>query len=198
VQITDIYDAQKRYYDLRAPEYDRTAWENTSASPDEVASVISALSALEPLTTLDIACGTGFLTQHLAGELTILDASARMLELAARRVPHALAVHSDALPLPFSSGSFGRVFSSAFYDHLMPRDRRAFLDEARRVGRELVLVEQTRSGPHWEGRQQRTLSDGSKHFIYLTYFTAASLRRELGGGRILCQGPHLMVAQKRW
>src|SRR6478736_3188324 len=79
----------KMYYDRRAPEYDdwwlgqglysdrhRPGWEEEI---DELAAVIASL---EPVRTLDVACGTGFLTRHLRGEVVGLDASERMLEAA--------------------------------------------------------------------------------------------------------------------
>jgi SAM-dependent methyltransferase len=64
----------KAYYDRRAPDYDewylglrrfrgldRPDWEN------ELQSLIATLVALPPAVTLDVACGTGFLTQYLPG-----------------------------------------------------------------------------------------------------------------------------------
>src|SRR5437868_4115058 len=134
----DLYERQKRYYHRRASEYDATAWE--AGDPREVAELIEAIAALPSGRTLDVACGTGFLSQHLRGDLTLLDASEEMLALAAARVPDAHLVHSDALPLPFADNSFDRIFSGQFYDHLRPRERASFLTEARRVAPELVLV----------------------------------------------------------
>ena len=80
----DLYERQKRYYHRRASEYDATAWEAGDAR--EVAELIEAIAALPPGRTLDVACGTGFLSQHLRGDLTLLDASEEMLALAAARV----------------------------------------------------------------------------------------------------------------
>ena len=64
-----------------------------------------------------------------------------MLEVAAERLPEAELVRADALPLPFPDGSFGRVFTSHFYGHLEPDERRRFVAEARRVATELVVVD---------------------------------------------------------
>ena len=44
-----------------------------------------------------------------------------------------------------------------------------------------------------EGWQERTLSDGSEHFIYRRYFTAEDLVDELGGGRIIFAGASLVM-----
>ena len=83
----------------------------------------AALAALPPARTLDVACGTGFLTQHLRGQLTGLDQSAAMLEVAAARLPNAELVLADALPLPFADGTFERVFTGHFYGHLEEDER---------------------------------------------------------------------------
>jgi hypothetical protein len=61
-----------------------------------------------------------------------------------------------------------------------------FLDEARRVAPELVVVD-TRTQPdrgavQWE---ERVLSDGSRWDIFKRYFEAEHLLDELGGGEVL-------------
>jgi SAM-dependent methyltransferase len=150
--VDDLYEGQKRYYHLRAGEYDATSWEVAAErEPAELAALIGVLGSLPAARTLDVACGTGFLTQYLPGAVTLLDASEDMLALAAKRVPGAELVRADALPLPFPDGSFERVFASAFCGHLLPSERQLFLMEARRLAPELVLVEQTRGETHWEG-----------------------------------------------
>jgi ubiquinone/menaquinone biosynthesis C-methylase UbiE len=199
--VDDLYERQKRYYHLRAGEYDATAWEEALAhgrAAAEIEALVAALAALPPAPTLDVACGTGFLTAHLPGELTLLDASADMLAIAAERVPGAELVHADALPLPFADGSFERVFSGQFYDHLRPPERERFLAEARRVASELVLCEQSRGPEHREGPERRALADGSVHEIYTTYFGAASLLAELGGGELLHESEGFLVVRRRW
>ncbi len=197
--MDDLYERQKRYYDLRAAEYDAGAWD---AASDEHAEGVVALTevvrALPPARTLDVACGTGFLSQHLRGDLTALDASADMLELAAKRVPDATLVVGEALSLPFADASFGRVFSSFFYDHLRPAERRAFLAEARRVADELVLVQQTGGPEHWEGVERRPLRDGSEHEIYKVLFTAESLLAELDGGEVVHADDVFVVVRRAW
>ena len=186
----------KAYYEARAEEYDdwwegsglfeqrdRPGWET------ERESLFSALAALQPAPTLDVACGTGYLTRYLPGRVTGLDHSAAMLEIAAKRIPSARFVRSDALPLPFGDGSFERVFTSHFYGHLEEDDRRSFLTEARRVAPELVIVDSAlRDGVESVEWQQRTLNDGSQWQVYKRYFDPAELAAELDGGEILFAG----------
>jgi SAM-dependent methyltransferase len=188
-----VYERQQRYYHLRAGEYDRGAWEPATAEhADEVGRLVDLVAALQAARTLDVGCGTGFLSQHLRGELTLLDASEDMLAIARERAPHAAVVHAEAPPLPFPDGAFERVFCSHFYDHLLPAERRRFLEEAARVAPELLLVQQ-RGAEHREGPEQRTLEDGSVHEIYKVLFTADSLLAEVGGGELLYEGPLFLV-----
>src|SRR5204863_208110 len=81
-------------------------------------------AALPPVRTLDVACGTGFLTRHLAGEVVALDASPAMLEEARRQAPDAELVLGEGLALPFADGAFDRVFTGHFYGHLDAEERR--------------------------------------------------------------------------
>ena len=183
----------KQYYDHRAPEYDdwylgvgrfaqrdRPGWEeDLNELQDDVAALASAR-------TLDVACGTGFLTRHLRGEIIALDQSERMLEVAAERVPDAVFVSGDALALPFADGSFDRLFTGHFYGHLQDRDREAFLAEAHRVASELVIVDSARRPDHEpEEWQERVLNDGSRYEVYKRFFDPDALAQELGGGSVL-------------
>jgi ubiquinone/menaquinone biosynthesis C-methylase UbiE len=121
-----VDDGMRAYYDRRAPEYDdwwlgigqarsvdRPGW------ADEVALVLDVIRALPPCRVLDVACGTGFLTRRLRGDVVGLDQSARMLDVAARRLPDARLIRGEAVPLPFDDGAFDRVFSAHFYGHLL-------------------------------------------------------------------------------
>ncbi len=156
----------------------------------------SVVAALPPARTLDVACGTGFLTRHLRGEVTGLDASEGMIEVARERMPDARFVVGDGLALPFADGEFDRVFTGHFYDHLQPGERERFLAEARRVARELVVADSAlREGVEPEQWQERVLNDDSRHTVYKRYFTGAGLAEELGGGEVLHDGPWFVVVR---
>ena len=144
------------------------------------------MASLPSARTLDVACGTGFLTQYLPGEITGLDQSTSMLELASARVPDAGFVHSDALRLPFRDGTFERVFTSHFYGHLEEPERGRFLAEARRVAPELVVVDSAlRDDVEPTEQQERILEDGSRWQVFKRYFDPDELSAELGGGQTL-------------
>ena len=97
----------KAYYDARAREYDewyeglgrfdglgRPRWD------EEVRELERVVASLPRARTLDVACGTAFLTRHLQGEVVGLEQSESMLAIAAERVPAGEFVQGDALALP--------------------------------------------------------------------------------------------------
>ena len=193
----------KAYYERRAAEYDdwwlgtgRFAGRQRPVWREETEALTRTLEALPPARTLDVACGTGFLTQHLRGEITGLDQSASMLELARAKVPEGRFVQGDALELPFADDSFERVLTSFFYGHLEEDDRDAFLREARRVADELVVVDSAfHDGVEPVEWQERILNDGSRWQVYKRYFEPDSLAEELGGGRTLFAGRWFVAVQ---
>jgi demethylmenaquinone methyltransferase/2-methoxy-6-polyprenyl-1,4-benzoquinol methylase len=169
---------------------DRPGWEG------ELGELESVVSSLPPARTLDVACGTGFLTRHLRGDIVGLDQSDRMLTVAREQAPNATFVKGDALALPFAAEAFDRVFTSYFYCHLEEGDRIRFLAEARRVAVELVVVGSILRDDvdpvRWE---QRTLKDGSTWTVYKRYFKPAELVDELGGGRVLHAGRYFVIVR---
>jgi ubiquinone/menaquinone biosynthesis C-methylase UbiE len=186
----------KAYYDRRAPEYDewylgsgRFAERDRPGWDQEIEALRRTLEALPPAKTLDVACGTGFLTRHLPGEIVGLDQSESMLDEARRQAPNATYLHSDALVLPFEDRSFERVFTGHFYGHLEEPEREAFLDEARRVAPELVVVDSAiQPDVPVEEWQERILNDGTRWEVFKRYFTPEALAAELGGGRTVFAG----------
>jgi ubiquinone/menaquinone biosynthesis C-methylase UbiE len=182
----------KAYYEARAHEYDDW-WlgkglyaENRPRDWDEERDRLAGwIAALPPARTLDVACGTGFMTRHLHGDVVGLDQSASMLEVARQQVPTAEFVQADALNLPFPDGSFDRLFTSYFYCHLEENDRLGFLAEARRVAGELVVVGTVLAeGEDAERWDERVLRDGSHWQVYKRVFVPEELADELRG-RIL-------------
>jgi demethylmenaquinone methyltransferase/2-methoxy-6-polyprenyl-1,4-benzoquinol methylase len=193
----------KVYYDRRATEYDdwwlgrglyadrdRPGWD------EELGALRDVIAELPSVRTLDVACGTGFLTRHLPGEVVGLDASERMLTLARRQAPAARFVRGDALTLPFEEDAFDRVFASYFYCHLEDAGRRRFLAEARRVAPELVIVgSRLQDGAAPSRWEERRLKDGSQWSVYKRVFTGRQLAAELGDAEILHEGRWFVVVR---
>ena len=191
------------YYDRRAPEYDDWylgeglyAQRDRDGFDEELDEVCAALAALPPSRSLDVACGTGFLTRHLRGDVTALDQSTRMLEVAKARLPQANLVQGDALALPFPDDAFDRVVSGHFYGHLDTGQRATFLREARRVAPELVIADASREhSPVEDEWSERRLLDGSRWEVYKRYFAPDVLLEELGGGEVLHAGRWFVVVR---
>ena len=181
--------ATAAYYERRAAEYDdwyegtglfasrsRPGWH------EEVDDLVALVRSLPAARTLDVACGTGFLTRHLAGYVVALDQSRAMVAIAQHRLPDGLALVGDSLALPFADGAFDRLFTGHFYGHLPSAERDRFLAEAARVARELVVVDTAfREGVAAEGYEQRRLNDGSTHRVFKRYLVATELAAELAG-----------------
>lgn len=191
-----VSEQMRAYYDRRAAEYDDW-WLGTGLFENrprpgwsaEVTQLIEILKGLPPAHTLDVACGTGFLTRHLRGDVVALDQSTEMVRLAAARLPKARVLVGDAVPLPFPDAEFDRLVTSHFYGHLTEDERTAFLEEARRVSAQLVVVDSAkREGVRAEEWQERVLNDGSRYPVYKRFLSAGELATELGGGEVLHDG----------
>ena len=190
------------YYERRSAEYDdwyrgaglfadrdRPGW------GDELRAVETIVSSLPPTRTLDVACGTGFITTHFRGRVIATDASPGMLAESRARHGHPL-VRADAFALPFRNDSFDRVFSGHFYGHLDPEQRARFLAESRRIAPALVVLDAAlRDDVEPEQMQERILNDGSSHRVFKRYLTASQLSMELGGGRVLFEGRWFVIVE---
>ncbi|HEX3424748.1 MAG TPA: class I SAM-dependent methyltransferase, partial [Acidimicrobiales bacterium] len=103
------------------------------------------------------------------------------------------AVRGDALQLPVRDRAVGCVYATHIYGLLEADDRRALVDEARRVAPELVVLDAGRPEgvppEHW---QDRTLPDGSRWRIHRRHFAGADLAAELGG-EVVYAGPFYVL-----
>jgi ubiquinone/menaquinone biosynthesis C-methylase UbiE len=197
-----IVDEEMRaYYEARAQEYDDwwVGHGGFAARPrpgwaEEVDELVAVVASLPGGRVLDVACGTAFLARHLRGEVTALDQSESMVEIAQSRLPGARVVQGEAVPLPFGDGEFDLLFTSHFYGHLLADEREAFLREARRVAGRLVITDSARRpdvpAERWE---ERVLNDGSRHRVFKRWFRGAELAQELGGGEVLHEGTWFVV-----
>jgi ubiquinone/menaquinone biosynthesis C-methylase UbiE len=189
-------DTERAYYERRAAEYDdwylgtglfeqriRPGW------AEELTALKAVLASLRFGSILDVACGTGFLTESFHGSVAGLDQSASMLAIARSRIPRGGFVRGDALKMPFRPEQFECLVTGHFYGHLDLTVRPSFLTEARRVSKSILIIDAAaRDDVPPEEYQERVLNDGSRHVVYKRYFTAESLIAELGSGRALHTG----------
>jgi demethylmenaquinone methyltransferase/2-methoxy-6-polyprenyl-1,4-benzoquinol methylase len=185
--------ATAAYYEKRAAEYDewylgqgRFARRERPGWHEDVDRLVELVRGLAPARTLDVACGSGFLTQHLRGTVVGLDQSRAMVEIAQSRLPEGVVIVGDALRLPFADGAFDRVLTGHFYGHLPPGEREPFLAEAARVAPELVVIDAAlRPDIEAEVWSERKLNDGSRHRVFKRYFSGDGLAAEIGGEKLL-------------
>ena len=196
--------ATHAYYEARAAEYDdwwlgtgRFVERERPGWSDEVRGVVALVASLAPARTLDVACGTAFLTRHLRGLAVGLDQSPSMVAIAQERLPRGVALVGDALALPFADGAFDRLLTGHFHGHLPPDERERFLAEARRVAGELVVIDTARrEGVPAERREERILDDGSRHEVFKRFLDPGELAAEIGG-EVLLAGRWFVAARAR-
>ena len=110
-----------------------------------------------------------------------LDQSAAMLEIARARVPDASLVRARLPGLPFAGDAFDLVLAANFFGLLRSGERALFLAEARRVARELVVVDLRSEGDRpSEGLECRVVGD-TTYSVYRRRFTPEGLCAELDG-----------------
>ena len=126
------------------------------------------------LAALDVGCGTGTLSllmkQRYPGcDVTGLDADPEIVEIARRKAADARAIIKFDLgssnALPYEDDAFDRIFSTLFFHHLTPGEKRRTLAELLRVlrpGGELHVADFTApAGPvQWTLSRQILLFDG--------------------------------------
>jgi demethylmenaquinone methyltransferase/2-methoxy-6-polyprenyl-1,4-benzoquinol methylase len=134
-----LLDEQIAYYRARAPEYD--AWwlrtgrfdrgaENNAAWHSDVAAVeqavIGRLAAARPATVLELACGTGLFTRHVAPHaraVTAVDASPEVIAINRARVAADNVRYVEADLFAFEpQARYDCVFMSFWLSHV-PRAR---------------------------------------------------------------------------
>jgi len=120
-EVEALLAEQVDYYQARASEYDE-AYAGAD-SPLQHLDAVLAMLALLPTSArvLEVACGTGQWTQHLAGrfaDVTALDTSADALAIARQRVPAGVRwVQEDVFRFS-SEAPFDLVFAAFWLSHV--------------------------------------------------------------------------------
>jgi len=142
-----------------------------------------------------VGAGSGTFTGMLPGPGVALDQSQAALRALSRHAPDVPVVQGDALRLPFGAGSADRLFAAHVYGLLDSGERAALLKEARRVARELVVLDAGRpSGVPAEHWQNRTLPDGTQWRIFRRHFEPDVLTEEIGGRLLFAGRFYVLVA----
>jgi 2-polyprenyl-6-hydroxyphenyl methylase/3-demethylubiquinone-9 3-methyltransferase len=132
----DIYSALgQRWYEADDDPVALLRAESKLRNPWVVRQIDEAFGARR-CSVLDIGCGGGFLSNHLAGlghRVTGLDASSEALDVAAHHDRTGTVVYDrgDALALPYADGAFDVVCAMDFLEHV--EDPARVIGEAARV-----------------------------------------------------------------
>ena len=186
----------RAYYASRAPYYDAVYLKPERAQ--DIAFLSEYLPAVfAGRNVLEVACGTGYWTQHIvraAARLVATDAGPEPLEFARLR-PNAERVTfrlEDAYALPADLGVFDAAFAGLWFSHvpverrveflrslharLQPRARVIFIDNSEVQCLEWPIVE---TDAHGNTYQRRRLRDGSVHRVLKNFPLEDELRRLL-------------------
>jgi SAM-dependent methyltransferase len=160
----------------------------------EDAQVGEVLHSLEPTTYLDVGSGPGTYTSILNGKGIALDQSAAALRVLLSSGPWIPVIRADALQLPLRDQSVGRVFAAHIYGILTEPDRTTLLQEARRVGSQIIVLDAGRpagvSAEEWQQRTSRL--DRQLYRVLRRHFDAHELADEIGG-KVLFAGRFYVV-----
>jgi len=193
MDTSDRSSAEMRaYYAKRAPYYDAVYLKPERAK--DIAFLSDHLpTAFAGRSVLEVACGTGYWTQHIAkltARLVAIDTGSEPLSFAKLR-PNAERVTfrlEDAYNLPADLGEFDAAFAGLWFSHV-PVERRGeficslharlqsrakviFLDNSEVQCREWPIVE---TDVHGNTYQSRQLRDGSVHRVLKNFPTEDQL-----------------------
>lgn len=115
----------KSFWESKAVEGDFASSGRSSADPGQLFALLSdACAALRPEPSdrlLDLGCGIGLLSRHLAlyvGILVGLDVAILLLRRARSVGPNALLVAGTMVALPFRDGAFSKILASSVLQYL--------------------------------------------------------------------------------
>ncbi len=188
----------RSYYAARAPYYDDVY--DKPERRDDIAFLRQHLPAIfAGRRVLEVACGTGYWTQHIApaaSAMTATDAVAQPLDLARGR-PGVQAVRfalADAYDLPETLGTFDAAFAGLWLSHVPAERRREFLSSLHarlQPGAKVVLIDnsevQMKDFPiaerdsHGNTYQMRRLKDGTMHRVLKNFPSRAELEAMIAG-----------------
>ena len=197
--------SMQAYYEARAREYERIY-----AKPERQAD-LRRLEELIPAhlagrSVLEIACGTGYWTRHIARtakSLLATDLTEETLQVArAKNLPEAKVrfAIADAFKLPADEGPFDGAYAGFWWSHLRHAECGSFLDSLKRClapGAVVVLMDNlfvrgsstplSRTDEEGNTWQQRKLPDGGSYEVLKNFPTEDQLREQVKGFGVNCR-----------
>ena len=195
--LDELLETQRRYYDLRAPDY-----MNIRAPSDRKSrGLLSSDAVRRPITefsptgdVLEMACGSGAFTRelvHSAATLTCVDGSSEMLRLNAAVVGSSDVTYIEADLFSWDPPRrFDHVFFGFWLSHVPPtrfEDFWGLVDRCLVAGGRVGFVDEDHRGEANETRvspgdvptAERHLSDGRRFRIVKVFWAPSDLERRL-------------------
>ena len=173
----------RRYYARRASEYE-AIYAKPERQADLAAMTSRVVESFRGRRVIEIACGTGWWSRHIASVATSLDAfdiNEETLAIARTKpVPEGSARFAvgDAYAPPMPSRPYDAAFAGFWWSHVMKRDLPRFLEGLHRVlapGATVVFLDNryvegsstpvSRVDANGDSWQTRKLGDGSTHDV---------------------------------
>ena len=180
---TNLKTDLKQYYARRAAEYE-VIYAKPERQVDLAAMKLAIGEAFQGRSVIEIACGTGWWSEHIASTAAALDAFdineetlaiARTKAVDPERTRFAIA---DAYSLLLRNEPYEGAFAGFWWSHVPRRDLPRFLEGLHRVlspGAKVVFLDNlyvegsstpiARTDEHGDSWQARKLSDGSQHDV---------------------------------
>lgn len=204
-RTTPADPAMQTYYAARAREYERIY-----AKPERQADLRVLEAEIPALLTgrsvLEVACGTGYWTQFIAGtasRILATDLTEETLQVArTKALPESKVRYriADAFDLPADAGPFDGAYAGFWWSHLRKSECAAFLRSLHRClapGAVVVLMDnlyvegsstpiarRDEAGDTW---QERKLDNGATHEVLKNFPTEAELRKAVEGFGTNCR-----------
>lgn len=185
----------EKYYNLRASFYEKI-YDKPERQPDLSTLKSEIENRLKNFDVLEVACGTGYWTKHIAQSASSIlgvDQSSETLGIArGKNIPRTRFLQDDAYNLEKVSGNFSAGFAGFWWSHIPKKQLCYFLKifhSKLDPGARVIFIDNnyvkgssspiTRTDEHGNTYQTRILEDNSSHEIIKNFPDELELRQTI-------------------